>query len=79
MSSLRDPTGPAERKWRLVETNVSRLETAGKCLRSGFDPRFLPCGKRAAYRQRVARANAAAIPPMPMRMFQLPRAFMKGM
>jgi hypothetical protein len=33
----------------------------------------------ASYRQSVASANAAAMPPMPMRMFQLPSASMKGM
>ena len=31
------------------------------------------------YRQSVAMTNAAAIPPIPMRMFQLPSASMKGM
>lgn len=31
------------------------------------------------YFQRVAMPNAAAMPPMPIRMFQLPRSVMKGM
>ena len=32
--------------------------------------------QRGAYFQRVAMTNAAAMPPMPIRMFQLPRSLM---
>lgn len=35
-----------------------------------------PAGR--AYFQRVAMPKAAAMPPIPIRMFQLPRAAMKG-
>ena len=76
--TLRRRVGGSETGWKLkvpngtarTRTRTARPPTAQLCFGAHGGGR---------HRHRVASAKAAAIPPMPMRMFQLPSASMNGM
>ena len=62
--------------WRTHNYVISSPEVIARAqMQRGEFPRLLLCN----YFHRVAMPKAAAMPPMPIRMFQFPRALMKGM